>query len=154
MTDTKFYITDPVSGTKCAKQLSHRKMVQCYKPGGGGQEIITMMIKFKFMHQYHTVVHQYHTVVCCAAQENGVRANRVSILTETTKSRFSRICSSVMIYPKWHQICSGVSLHEGEARSQILTRSLRPFPRYESAKSHKNFFIFFFVISHSLQKSP
>ena len=31
-----------------------------------------------------------------AAQENGAWANGVSILTERTKSRFSRICSSVM----------------------------------------------------------
>jgi len=34
-----------------------------------------------------------------AAQENGVRANGVSILTGTTKSRFSRICNSMMAYP-------------------------------------------------------
>ena len=32
-------------------------------------------------------------------QENGTHANVVSILTGTTKSRFSRICSSVMAYP-------------------------------------------------------
>jgi len=40
-----------------------------------------------------------HTVVCRAAQENGARANGVSILTGTTKSRFSRICRSVIAYP-------------------------------------------------------
>jgi len=40
-----------------------------------------------------------HTVVCRAAQENGARANGVSILTGTTNSRFSRICSSVIAYP-------------------------------------------------------
>ena len=40
-----------------------------------------------------------HTVVCRAAQENGARANVVSILTGTTKSRFSRIRSSVIPYP-------------------------------------------------------
>ena len=40
-----------------------------------------------------------HTVVCRAAQENGVSVNGVSILTETTKSRYSRIHSSVMSYP-------------------------------------------------------
>jgi len=38
-------------------------------------------------------------VVCCAAQENGMHVNRVSILTETTKLQFSCICSSVMSYP-------------------------------------------------------
>ena len=35
---------------------------------------------------------------CRAAQENGARANRVNIFT-TAKSRFSRICSSVMPCP-------------------------------------------------------
>ena len=40
-----------------------------------------------------------HTVVCRAAQENGACANGVSILTGTTKSRFSRIRSSVIPYP-------------------------------------------------------
>ena len=40
-----------------------------------------------------------YTVVCCAAQENGASANRVSILTETTKLRFSRIRSSVIPHP-------------------------------------------------------
>ena len=37
--------------------------------------------------------------MCRAAQENGVRTNVVSILTGTTKSGFSRICSSVIPYP-------------------------------------------------------
>ena len=40
-----------------------------------------------------------HTVVCRVAQENGAHANGVSILTGTTKSQFSCICSSVMYYP-------------------------------------------------------
>ena len=35
----------------------------------------------------------------CVAQENGACANGVSILTGTTKSRFSRIRSSVIAYP-------------------------------------------------------
>jgi len=38
-------------------------------------------------------------VVFRAAQENGAHANGVSILTGITKSRFSRICSSVIAYP-------------------------------------------------------
>ena len=43
---------------------------------------------------------------------------------------------------KWHQIYSEVSLYSGEARFQILRRFLEPFPRYESAKFRKNFFVF------------
>ena len=50
---------------------------------------------------------------------------------------------------KWHQIYSGVSLHEGEATFQILTRSFKLFPRYESAKFRKNFFVFFPSFSSS-----
>ena len=40
-----------------------------------------------------------YTVVCHAAQENGACANVLSILTGTTKSRFSRIHSSVIPCP-------------------------------------------------------
>ena len=36
--------------------------------------------------------------MCPAAQENGARANYMSILTGTTKSRFSRIHNSVVFY--------------------------------------------------------
>ena len=39
----------------------------------------------------------FNMVVCCAAQENGVCANGVSILTGTTKLQFSRIHSSMML---------------------------------------------------------
>ena len=42
-----------------------------------------------------------HMIVCCAAQENGMRANGVNILTGTTKSRFSWIRSSMMPNPKF-----------------------------------------------------
>ena len=76
--------------------------------------------------------------MCRAAQENRAHANGVSILTGTTKSRFSRIYSSIIAYLNGTK----VSLHEGEATFQILTRSLKPFPRYESAKFRKNFFVF------------
>ena len=37
-------------------------------------------------------------VVCCVAQENEVHANYTSILTGTTKLRFSCIHSSVVFY--------------------------------------------------------
>ena len=47
--------------------------------------------------RYNSIISR-HTVVCRAAQENRARANGVSILTGTTKSRVSRICSSVMAY--------------------------------------------------------
>jgi len=47
----------------------------------------------------HVTILSRHTVVCRVAQENGGRANVVSILTETTKLRFSHNCSSVMAYP-------------------------------------------------------
>ena len=104
-----------------------------------------------------------HGSVSCGPRKRGARKrseyidrnNKVAIFTHLQL----RDCLS-----KWHQIYSGVSLHEGEATFQILTRSLKLFPRYESAKFRKNFFIcffflfffffFFFVISHTLQKSP
>ena len=59
--------------------------------------------------------------------------------------------TSVAGLSKWHQIYSGVSLYEGRPRFKFLTRSLKPFPRYESANVRKNFFFFFFfVISYTL----
>ena len=54
-------------------------------------------------------------VVCCVAQKNRVRTNGVSILTGTTKSRFSHICSSVMPHPNsynWH-MCAPIWLKFG-----------------------------------------
>ena len=53
-------------------------------------------------------------VVCHAAQENGVRANRVSILTERTKLQVLHICSLLQM-----AIYSGVSLHAWETPLEI-----------------------------------
>ena len=47
----------------------------------------------------------------------------------------------------------GVSLHEGEATFQIWIRSLKPFPRYESANCHKFFFFVFSPSFHTLCKN-
>jgi len=79
-----------------------------------------------------------HTVVCRAAQENRACANGVSILTGITKSRFSRICSSVMAYPNGTKFTAELA----SMKFQILTRSLKLFLKYESAKFHKNFCFF------------
>ena len=64
------------------------------------------LIKFWFAvvgmtidYQEWTLFGSTHTVVCRAAQENGACTNIVSILTGTTKSRFSRIRNSVIPYP-------------------------------------------------------
>ena len=91
-----------------------------------------------------------HKVVCHVAQKNRARVNvRVSILTETTKSQFSRICSSVMSSPNGIKFTVDLfSLHAGEATFQIWTRSLKPFPRYEWANFHKKFLHFFFLLCH------
>ena len=52
-----------------------------------------------------------HTVVCRAAQENGA-----SILTGTTKSQFSRICSSVMAYPNGTKFTVELASMKGRPR--------------------------------------
>ena len=57
-----------------------------------------------------------HTVVCRAAQENGARANRVSILTGTIKSQFSRICSSVTAYPNGTKFTVELASMKGRPR--------------------------------------
>ena len=53
-----------------------------------------------FIHKCTTVTLHYFIIsrVCHAAQENGACANYVSILTGTTKSRYSRIHNSVVFY--------------------------------------------------------
>ena len=86
----------------------------------------------------------------CTAQENRAYANRLSILTGTTKLRFSRICSSVMSYPNGTKI----SLHAGEATFQIWIRSLKSFLSNESANLCKKFFVFsYFWLKPSSIKS-
>ena len=53
------------------------------------------------MYQLTFVRNQDTLYQCRVAQENGARANVVSILTGTTKLRFSCIYSSVMYYPNF-----------------------------------------------------
>ena len=57
-------------------------------------------------------------VVCRAAQENKVHVNGVNILTGRKKSQFHAYvaCDASA---QWHQICSGVVLHAGNAIFQI-----------------------------------
>ena len=50
------------------------------------------------LHHNNQIRWSRYTVVCRAAQENGARANYVSILTGTTKSWFSHIHNSVVFY--------------------------------------------------------
>ena len=116
--------------------------------------LVELSKKIRPIAQVIIEIRSRHTVVCRVAQEN--RAHKRSEYID----RNNKVPIFTHLYlrdglSKWHQIYSGVSLHEGEATFQILTRSLKLFPRYESAKFRKNFFVFFFfVISHTLQKSP
>ena len=63
--------------------------------------------------------------MCLAAQENGARANGVSILTATTKSRFSRIRSSVIPHPNGTKFTVELASTQGEG--QIL--NLKKIPQ-------------------------
>ena len=83
-----------------------------------------------------------HGSVSCGPRKRGVRKqseyiNRNNKVTIFTHPQLRDVLSN------WHQIYGGVSLHVGEATFQVLTKSLNPFPRYESAKFCKNFIIFF-----------
>ena len=50
---------------------------------------------------------------CLAVQENGVDANRVSILTRTTKLRFSHIHSSLMPNPNGTKFTVEIAFIQG-----------------------------------------
>ena len=62
---------------------------------------------------------KYQDTWCRAAQENGVRANGVSILTGATKSRFSRIRSSVIPNPSGTKFTVEVSSTQGKPHSKF-----------------------------------
>jgi len=80
--------------------------------------------------------------VCCAAQENGVRANGVSILTGTTKSRFSHLCSSVIPHPNDTKFT--VELASTQGRPDFKFKKIPQ--AYESAKFCKNFRFFLILL--------
>ena len=69
-----------------------------------------------------------HTVVCGAAQENGVHAIHVSILTGTTKLHFSRILYSMIFYSKNTKVALEVPAYQGRLHIKF---EQKVFPRYE-----------------------
>ena len=62
-------------------------------------------------------------VVCRATQENGAHAIGVSILIGTTKSQFSRICSSVMSDLNNTKFTMEVSSTQGRPHSKFEENS-------------------------------
>ena len=82
-----------------------------------------------------------HGSVSCGPRKRGMRKRSEYIDRNNKVSIFTHLQLRDSL-SKWHQIYSGVSLHEREAMFQILTRSLKLFSRYESAKFRKNFFVF------------
>ena len=98
-----------------------------------------------------------HSSVSCGSRKRGMRKQSEYIHRNNKVTIFTHLLFRDA-WSKWHQIYGGVGLHSGEARFQILIRSLKPFPRYESAKFRKIssfffFLFFFFFFSHTLRKS-
>jgi len=67
-------------------------------------------------------------VVCCATQ---VRANYVSIITETPKSRFSCIHNSVIFHLMNAKVAVEVPAYQGRQYTKFEENQRKPFPRYE-----------------------
>jgi len=61
------------------------------------------------------------------AQENGVCANYVSILTGATKSRFSRIRNSMIFYPKNTKVAVEVPAYQGRLRTKFEDNCVKGF---------------------------
>ena len=72
-----------------------------------------------------------HTVVCHAAQENGAHANYVSILTGTTKSRFSPIYNSVVFYLINPKVAVDVPAYQRRLHTKFEKKSREAFSRYK-----------------------
>jgi len=72
-----------------------------------------------------------YTVVCCAAEENGARANYVSILTGTTKLRFSHIHNSVVFYLINPKVAVEVPAYQGRLHTKFEENRTKAFLRYE-----------------------
>ena len=94
---------------------------------------------------YGTFLYLYYqdTRQCVVRPKKTGRAQRSEYIDRNNKVAIFTHPQLRDTLSKWHQIYCGVSLHSWEARFQILRRSLKLFPRYESAKFRKNFFVFF-----------
>ena len=82
-----------------------------------------------------------HTV-CRAVQENGARANYMSILTGT---RFSRICNSMIFYLKNTDVTVEVPAYKGRLHTKFEENRIKRF-RDISEQTFEFFFVFFFFI--------
>ena len=91
-----------------------------------------------------------HTVVCHTAQENGARANYMSILTVTTKLRFSPIYSSVVFYLINPKVAVDVPVYQRRLHTKFEKNCAKRF-RDVSEQAFKFFssFFFFFVFLHT-----
>ena len=88
-------------------------------------------------------------IVCCAAQENWAHANGFSTLTGTTKSWFSRICSSMMSFLNGIKCTMEVPSTQGKPCSKFKENS-----DIRAINSQKILCFFFFLFfSHTMQKS-
>ena len=92
--------------------------------------------------------------MCCAAQENGVRANYVSILTGTTKSQFWRIRNSIIFYLKNTKVAVEVPTYQGTLHIKLKGNREKFFLRYEWAnfRVFSSFFFSSFLSFRTLEK--
>ena len=79
-----------------------------------------------------------HTVVCRETQENRVHANYMSILTGTTKSRFSHIRNSMVFYPKNTKVTVEVPTYQWRLHTKFEKKLCKAFQ--DMSKQAFNFF--------------
>jgi len=111
----------------------------------GYQREEDLLIETKLLYSGKKILQSFiklprHTVVCCADQENGAHANRVSILTGTTNSRFSRIRSSMMLDPNGIKFIMKVPSTKGRPHSNFKEDSFGHSWDKSNQTFKKNFF--------------
>ena len=90
-------------------------------------------------------------IVCRAAQENGARANYVSILTGKTKSQFSPIYNSVVFYLINPKVAVDVPAYQRRLHTKFEKNRAKRFRGIseQTFKFFSWFFFSFFVFSHT-----
>ena len=104
--------------------------------------LLSCVLTDSFSRVYFLNALSRHTVVCRVAHENRAHANYVSILTGTKKSWFSRVCNSMIFYPKNTKVAVEVPAYQGKVHTKFEENFVKRF--WDLSEQSFKFFLLIF----------